>query len=175
MVELFNILAEHVRAAVPDATRRSVFARTLQGVTTNLELEKWVSDHITFLKQSLSHEDLLRHLWPMIAEGIENNSFQKIDKPEVLIEAALLWISGASFADIFNFLKQQDIKIIWGKKRREITVEHVVDICEGAFGYDGALRIGAISDLISTQEDEDNERLALLKKRLRENCMILNH
>jgi POLQ-like helicase len=38
LIDLFTILAEHIRSTVPDATRRGVFARTLQGVTTILNL-----------------------------------------------------------------------------------------------------------------------------------------
>jgi hypothetical protein len=141
-----------------------VFARTLQGVTMNIELEKLITKQFETLKQFESHEELLRHLWPMITEGIENNSFQKIDKPEILLEMALLWISGESFADIFNTCKEQDVKIIWGKKSRELTVEHIVDICEMAFGYDGTLRIGAISDLLEAQESDDTEKESLTER-----------
>lgn len=164
LVELFTILAEHVRSTVPDATRRGVFARTLQGVTTNLELEEWVSDHSDSLKQAASHEDLLRYLWPMIADGIENKTFQKIDKPEAMMGVALSWIDGTSFDNIFNALKNDGVQLHHGKTRRVLTVEHVVDICEGAFGYDGALRIGAVTDLIASQDDDDDERLALVDR-----------
>lgn len=164
LVELFGILAEHVRSTVPDAERRVVFARTLQGVTTNIELEKWVTEQFEILKQAESHEELLQILWPMISEGIENGTFQKIDKPEAMTEAALRWISGTSFGDIFRELSQKDVKIFWGKKKRKLTVEHIVDICEGAFGYDGALRIGAITDLLASQDSDDDERQVLVER-----------
>jgi POLQ-like helicase len=100
----------------------------------------------------------------MIADGIENRNFQKIDKPEAMVEAALRWIAGASFGTIFNELNRRDVKILWGTKRRKLTVEHIIDICEGAFGYDGALRIGAVADLLSSHEDDDDERLALVER-----------
>lgn len=164
LVELFTILAEHVRSTVPDAERRIVFARTLQGVTTNIELEKWVTEQFETLKQIESHEALLQSLWPIISEGVENSIFQKIDKPEAMVEAALRWISGASFGTIFNELKQKDVNILWGKKKRKLTVEHIVDICEGAFGYDGALRIGAIADLLASQNSDDEERQMLVER-----------
>lgn len=164
LVELFGILAEHVRSTVPDAERRVVFARTLQGVTTNIELEKWVTEQFETLKQVESHEDLLQSLWPMIYGGIENSTFQKIDKPEAMVEAALQWISGASFGTIFKELNQKDVKILWGTKKRKLTVEHIVDICEGAFGYDGALRIGAVADLLASQNSDDEERQVLVER-----------
>ncbi len=165
LLKLFDILANHIRSTVPDSARRAAFAQTLQGVTTNLELEKLVRAQFDTLKRIKSHEDLLSHLWPIITEGIGNGTFQKIDKPETMIGAALSWISGASFGTIFNELVQQEVKILWGEtKRRALTVEHVVDICEGALGYDGALRIGAIADLLASQESDDDERLALIER-----------
>lgn len=164
LVELFGILAAHVRSAVPDTERRAVFARTLQGVTTNLELEQWVSDNGDILKKIESHEGLLQILWPLIAKGIENNTFQKVDKPEEMIGVALSWIAGTSFVNILNELSQKNVKILWGTKRRELTVEHIVDICESAFGYDGALLVGAITDLLGSQDSDDDERQALVQR-----------
>ena len=163
LVELFGILAEHIRTTVPDAERRIVFARTLQGVTTNIELEKWVIEQFEALKQNGSHENLLKILWPVISEGIENKTFQKIDKPEVMLEAASWWINGESFEVILSKLNQKDVNIIWGTKKRRLTVECIVDLCEGAFGYDGTLRIGAIADLVASYDTDDDEGQVLVE------------
>lgn len=164
LIELFGILTEHIRSTVPDSERRGVFARTLQGVTTNLELEEWVAKHGDALSSIESHEDLLRHLWPMIVGGIDNKTFQKIDKPEALMGVALSWVAGTPFGEIFNVLKNEGVQLYHGKTRRKaLTVEHVVDLCEGAFGYDGALRIGAIADLLASQEGNDDKRQALVE------------
>ena len=141
-----------------------MFARTLQGVTTNIELEKWVAEQFDGLKQVESHENLLKSLWPIIFLGIENRSFQKIDKQEAMLEVALRWIAGASFGAILNELNQKNVRIFWGKQRRELTVENIVDICEGAFGYDGALRVGAIIDLLVSQDTDDDERQMLIQR-----------
>ena len=164
LIDLFGILAEHVRSIVPEAARRTVFARTLQGVTTNIELEKWVTEQFDGLKQVESHENLLKSLWPIISLGIENRSFQKIDKQEAMLEVALRWIAGASFGIILNELNQKNVRIFWGKQRRELTVENIVDICEGALGYDGALRIGAVIDLLVSQDSDDADRQALIQR-----------
>ncbi|HFG2037469.1 hypothetical protein [Vibrio cholerae] len=40
--------------------------------------------------------------------------------------------------------------VIWGTRRREFKIEHIVDECEGAFAYDGALLIGAVCELTET-------------------------
>jgi len=163
LIGIFTALAHRIHSAVPDAKRRVVFSRTLQGVMTNLELEQWIADHIIVLKQSISHEELLRHIWPILVDGIENKIFQKIDK-EIMIKIALAWISGTSFANILEDLKQHGIKINTKKQKRELKIEHIVDMCETGFGYEAVLRVGAIADLLASQEDEDDERKLLVER-----------
>jgi hypothetical protein len=164
LIELFGILAERIRAKVPDATRRAVFAQTLQGVVTNLRLEKWAAENVEALTRIEAQEDLLRILWPVVAEGIENSTFRRIDKPESMFEAARSWIAGRSFGTILEELAEGGVRLLWGDRRRNLTVEHVVEICEGAFGYDGALRIGAIADLLAAQATVDDDRQALIQR-----------
>jgi POLQ-like helicase len=164
LVELFSILTERIRASVPDATRRAVFAQTLQGVKANLALETWAAENVDALTQTEAQEDLLRILWPVVAEGIENSTFRRIDTPETMLEAAQSWISGTSFGTILEELAIGGVRLLWGERRRNLTVEHVVEICEGAFGYDAALRIGAIADLLAAQSSADDERQALIHR-----------
>lgn len=61
--------------------------------------------------------------------------------------------------------------MIWGTRRREFKIDHVVDVCEGALAYDGALVIGAVSEFIETLDKDGTgdliNRLQLFQKRLK--------
>ena len=166
LVELFQILADHIRAAVPEAERRKIFGRTLQGLTAILDLEQWVSDNLAALQALPDHERLLRFLWPKLSQGINNSTFKKCEKPELLIEVAIAWISGEPFFQLFDYLRGQDVMLKAGTQRRELKIDHVVDICENAFAYDGALRIGAIADLLSSRADGECEELVAMLNQL---------
>lgn len=159
LMELFQMLANHIKTAVPQAERRKMFGRTLQGLTAIIDLEAWIESHLIELKAIEGHEALLRFLWPLVAEGIGNSTFKKCDKPELLIEVAISWLTGVSFHQLFEYLRRNDVKVIAGKQRRELKIEHVVDMCENAFAYDGALRIGAVADLLAARDDEECEGL----------------
>jgi len=159
LVELFRILANHVRTAVPEEEKRKIFGRTLQGLTAILELEAWLGENLKNLKASSDHASLLKVLWPVISNSIGNTTFRKCDKLEMLFDVAMLWISGVSFFQIFEYLESGKVKLIAGTQRRELKIDHVVDICENAFAYDGALTIGAIADLVASRADEADEEL----------------
>jgi POLQ-like helicase len=155
-IELFSLLAEHIRAAVPDAKRRIAYGKTLQGLTAVLSLQTWVDANLTQLREHETHEELLATLWPILSESIDNRTFQKCDKPDAIREAAFRWLAGASFSELHGVISEMGAKIKAGSQRRDFTIDQLVDLCESGFGYDGALLIGAVADLLSTAEDEAN-------------------
>jgi hypothetical protein len=122
-------------------------------------LEAWIERNLTKLRAIEDHEDLLRFLWPVVADGVGNNIFKKCDKPELLIDAAIFWLNGSPFHEIFEYLRTRGAKLTARTQRREIKIDHVVDVCENAFAFDGALAIGAVSDLVAARSDEENDAL----------------
>ena len=53
-------------------------------------------------------------------------------------------------------------KLIWGSKRREFNIDHVVEVCEQGFAYDGALLISALCEFVEAHEQEDTGELVSL-------------
>jgi POLQ-like helicase len=128
-------------------------------LTRIIDLEAWIEGHIADLAAMEGHDALLKFLWPVIADGIGNGTFRKCDKPDILLDVAISWISGAPFYELLKYLHSKNVKIVAGKQRRELKIEHVVEICESAFAYDGALTIGAVADLIAARSNEESASL----------------
>jgi hypothetical protein len=107
----------------------------------------------------------------LLTKHIGNGVFKKFDKPDVLKEIAHGWIDGKPFSDLLNIIRKRKAKMIWGSRRREFKVDHVVEVCEGALAYDGALLVGALCEFIETLEQEGTgdliSRLQLFQKRLK--------
>lgn len=61
--------------------------------------------------------------------------------------------------------------MIWGTRRREFKIDHVVDVCEGTLAYDAALVVGAVCEFIETLDQDGTgepiNRLQLFQKRLK--------
>jgi hypothetical protein len=171
IIELFKLLARNIEQSVADASRRTIYGKTLYGVRTSIEIEAWVTEHLDRLVLCVGHDDLLATLWPIIAKNIQNNTVRKCDQPEILKDVALGWISGKPYHELFNILSDADARLIAGTQRRQFKLDHIVEICENAFAYDGTLVLGAVAELIELIRQEDCAELVSktqeLQKRLK--------
>jgi hypothetical protein len=106
-----------------------------------------------------------------MVKNVHNNIFNKCDKPAVLHKVTQEWIQGEPFHKLFGSLTEEGAKMIWGKRRRKFKIEHVVEICEGALAFEGALLIGALSEFVKPLDQEETSkligRLHLFQKQLK--------
>lgn len=171
IIELFKLLARNIGQNVADASRRTIYGKTLYGVRPSIEIEAWVTEHLDRLVLCVGHDDLLATLWPIIAKNIQNNTFRKCDQPEILKDVALGWINGKPYHGLFNILSDANVRLIAGTQRRQFKLEHIVEICENAFAYDGTLVLGAVAELIELVRQEDCaeivSKIQELQKRLK--------
>jgi POLQ-like helicase len=171
IIELFKHIAKNIDQRVSEPSRRKIFGKTLYGVSTSIDIENWVKENIENIVSCSDGESLLSILWPIVAKNIRNNTFRKCDKPETLKEIALEWIQGKPFFELFEILSGADARLIAATQRRKFQIEHIVDICENAFAYDGTLVIGAVTETIELNEREEQTEiiniLQELQKRLK--------
>ncbi|MGD9950078.1 MAG: DEAD/DEAH box helicase, partial [Desulfobulbus sp.] len=169
--ELFKLLAENISANIIDPTRRKIYGRTLYGVQDAQAIERWVQSNAASLLSIVDETEALDLAWPLLTRHINGGVFTKFDKPEVLKEIAHEWISGKSFSDLLKIIRKRNAKMIWGTRRREFKIDHVVDVCEGTLAYDGALVVGAVCEFIETLDQDSTgdlvNRLQLFQKRLK--------
>lgn len=169
--ELFQLLARNISANITDPARRKIYGRTLYGIQDAQAIERWVHNSADSLLAIVDHADVLDIVWPLLTRNIKSGIFTKFDKPDVLIEIAHGWISGKPFSDLLNVIQKRKTKMIWGTRRREFKIDHVVEVCEGALAYDGALVLGAVTEFIETLDQEGSgdafNHLQLFQKRLK--------
>lgn len=148
IIHLFNLLAENVQAKISKPEVRKAFGRTLYGVRDSLEIESWVNNHANELSVCEDQEELLKTLWPLIKRFINNSTFNKCHPKKIMFEIALGWIDGESYYNLFNKLLKSGSKIGDGKRPRTPNIDHIVDICDSAFAFDGTLIIGAVCEFM---------------------------
>ena len=169
--ELFQLLAENISTNIIDPARRRIFGRTLYGVLDAMAIEEWVQSNEANLLSIVDEAEMLDLVWPLLTRHINGGVFTKFDKPEVLKEIAHGWIIGKSFSELLKIIRKRNTKMIWGSRRREFKIDHVVDVCEGALAYDGALLVGALCEFIETLDQDGTEdvinRLQLFQKRIK--------
>ncbi len=169
--ELFQLLAGNISANITDPARRKIYGRTLYGIQDAQAIEGWVQTNADSLLSIVDETDALDLAWPLLTRHINSGVFTKFDKPEVLKEIAHGWISGKPFSDLLKIIRKRKAKMIWGTRRREFKIDHVVDVCEGTLAYDGALVVGAVCEFIETLDQDGTgdliNRLQLFQKRLK--------
>lgn len=169
--ELFQLLAGNISANITDPDRRKIYGRTLYGIQDAQAIEGWVQTNADSLLSIVDETDALDLAWPLLTRHINSGVFTKFDKPEVLKEIAHGWISRKPFSDLLKIIRKRKAKMIWGTRRREFKIDHVVEVCEGTLAYDGALVVGAVREFIETLDQDGTgdliNRLKLFQKRLK--------
>ncbi len=169
--KLFQLLAQNISANITDPARRKIYGRTLYGVQDARAIERWVQSNADNLASVVDETKILALVWPLLTQHIKGGLFTKFDKPEVLKEIAHGWISGKTFSDLLKIIHRHKTRMIWGAQRREFKIDHVVDVCEGTFAYDGTLLIGAVCEFIEMLGQDSTgdliKRLQLFQKRLK--------
>lgn len=169
--ELFQLLAGNISANITDPARRKIYGRTLYGIQDAQAIEGWVQSNADSLLPIVNETEVLDLAWPLLTRHINGGVFTKFDKPEVLKEISHGWINGKPFSDLQKIIRKRKAKMIWGTRRREFKIDHVVEVCEGTLAYDGALVVGAVCEFIETLAQDGTRdlinRLQLFQKRLK--------
>ncbi len=172
ILSLFLFLFNNVAAAIKELPRVKYFRRTLYGLHDARKISVWLDNNIKSLRDIEDRDELVDYIWPLLGEIIANQIAKKLTIPELLPETAKMWAQGHSYYEIWSFLNSSGAKLTWGSKFRSLTIQHIVNLCDGAFSFDGTLIIGAIIELIDQQQTDDSdddliERLQLLLKTFR--------
>lgn len=63
-----------------------------------------------------------------------------------------MWINGSTFPQIFEFLKDEKFG------NRKATIEHIINLCENVFGFNGSLIVSTCMELLNlvTSWNEEN-------------------
>lgn len=164
ILELFVLLSENVSVAIHHLPRVKHFGRTLYGLHDARAISAWLDSHLPELRGKDTSDELADFTWPLLEEIIQNETARKITKPELLPHVMKMWINGHSYFEIWDYLRSSGAKLTWGSKFRNLTIQHIINLCDGAFSFDGTLIIGAIIELIDQQQLDDADDQSLIER-----------
>ncbi len=167
---LFQEIASHIQAKVPDAKHRKAYSRTLFGVRSSLVIHEWTRGHFEELSSADGDDNLLKAIWPMLVLGITNSLFRRCTVPLSLLDLAIRWIDGESPVALLEFLSNTDVRFGDGERPRRPTIDHVVELCENALAFEGVLVLAAIIEALRLEGHGDEnvvQQLEILQKRLK--------
>jgi len=155
LLDLFQRIKTNIEQNIP-TEKQKVYAKSLFGIDDVKELEEWLNVNYTLLLEASSYEDLFSILWNILIQKIKNDKFVKYTPNDTLYDVAINWIRGLSYFEIFNSVKDDNIKI----GSRKLTIEHIINICEQALSFEGSMILSSLIELLELQsESEEREKL----------------
>lgn len=164
---VFTIAASTVNAVEPRS--RVVFGKALLGVDELTQIESWISEHVELLSNEYSIEQWLDILWSLARDIVQNKKLDKLVGENADIFIAKQWINGQSYIDILKKANKRGYKFTAGTQERFLNIDNILDICDGALGYDVMLVIGAIADLMENLQNlvEQSEIVRSLQRSMK--------
>ena len=162
---VFRTVAERILEGAATEELRATLRRSPLSPTTVNRLKDWLDTNRAALTQSLNDGTLLATISAVILQYNRNSTITSLNDQAVMPLVAEKWVSGSTFAAIFQLLLDNDIRI--GGNRRKPTVEDAVAICESALGYEGAMILATIADLSEGDEGDLPDTLAFLQRKFK--------
>jgi len=171
IIDLFIKLAKNVEGKISTDARKKSYGKTLFGVQDIKDIEAWVIANSAAILLANNEDELLDFLWPILMMKIDHGNLAKLAPTAQHIVFAKIWMTGKAYVAMLETLQATGAYMIWGTRQRQLDQEFIIDIGEGAFGYDSTLIVAAVVEVLKTHiEDIDDHfyNLAdLLQKRLK--------
>lgn len=156
LIEAFELIYQSVMKVEPE--KLSFYGKALLGIEDLIFIEEWLEENYEHLCTQEDILELFKCIWPLLLDVCRNELFEKLSPLEMVLESSCLWISGASYSEIFNFMDKQKIKYQAGTQSRKVNMDQVVKYTDNTLGYDAMLIVGALADLCNGKyENEDLE------------------
>ncbi|RZK17528.1 MAG: hypothetical protein EOO43_13415 [Flavobacterium sp.] len=171
IIDLFIKLAKNVQSKITTDAQKRAYGKTLFGVQDIKDIEAWVLTKSSELLLVNNENELLDLLWPILMIKIDHANLAKFAPIEQHITFAKTWIQGQTYVEMLDTLKKTGSYMIWGVSQRQLDQEFIIDIADGAFGYNSTLIVAAVVEVLKIHSDdiEDDffKLMDLLQKQLK--------
>jgi len=164
LAELFRYVERHILETEPSREKRAVFSKTVLDFGDCERLLRYVESVREQITEIFEIDELFDVLWPAIYGFNKNKALLSYGDKEALRTAGLAWLRGSSFTRILKYFAETRFGT------RIPTLDHVIDVCENGFGFQGSLIVGAIVEILSVEvpvEDDVKKRLMHLQRALK--------
>lgn len=162
---LFRAVAGILLQGAATEELRTTLRRSPLAPTTINGLKAWLNTNRVALVQAHADGNLLASGSAVVLQYNRSSTITALSDQTVVALIAEKWIGGSAFDIILQILVERDIRL--GGNNRYPTVEDAVAICESGLGYEGAMIVATIADLIEEDEGELPGAVALLQRQMK--------
>jgi hypothetical protein len=162
LVEVFQAIATSV-VENTDGDQRTIIRRSPLPPAAVADLQEWLTTNLGDLVAAAEEGRLLDAVTAVILSHSSSRSIRALSDPAILPRVLDEWVAGRSFATIFNTLRAANIRV----GRNRATVENAVALCESGFGYEVAMVVASLADLVEDVDENLHAAMALLQRQVK--------
>ncbi len=163
LIETFKMIAASIRAHA-DGDLRSLIRRSPLPPSVAAALQKWVAANLDAMNEANVAGTLLDLIGAAVLPHANDRSIRSMSDNGALPRLLAAWADGRSYDHLLQILQANTGLRI---SRRRPTIEDAVSLGDGGFGYDVAMLVAAISDLVEPIDGNLHIALGHLQKRVK--------
>jgi helicase len=162
---VFRNVATRLLERAPTEEMRTAIRRSPLAPRSVEVLKAWLDDNRDALLRAVAENALLSGVIPAIVQHNRSATITALSDPSIVVPVMFAWVRGASFANIYDFMIDRNIRL--GGNRRRPSVEDAVALCENGLGYEGAMIVATIADLAEGGDEVLFNALSLLQRQVK--------
>ncbi|CTQ69510.1 DEAD/DEAH box helicase [Roseibium alexandrii] len=162
LLEVFRMTARAIEAAGDDALRALIRKSPLPPADV-FSLRDWTNANIQTLVDAAERGELVDTVYAEVHQYVTSKALSKLTDQNHILPTLKAWLAGQSFNEIGQALRAADVR----SGNRHITANHVVAICEGGFGFELAMVVASMADLVEPLDEDLYGELVLLQRQIK--------
>lgn len=162
LIEVFRMIADSIRERA-DGDLQSLIRRSPLPPAVVADLQVWATANIDRMRDAALDGTLLDVVGEAVLPHASDGSIRKLTDRAVLPQLLAAWADGRSYHVLQAILVQARVKVT----NRNPTVEDAVSLGDGGFGYDVAMLVAAVADLVEPIDGNAHMALSVLQKRVK--------
>lgn len=162
---LFRAVANNLLAGAQTVDVRAALRRSPLAPRSVQALRAWLTANLAALLQAAQAGQLLEVVTPVMLQHNEHGTIAALSDPTIVPHLVEAWVRGDSFETILGMLSVRNVRI--GGNSRIPKIEDAVALCEGGFGYEGAMIIATLADLADGLNDVLRDAFKFLQRQMK--------
>lgn len=146
-----------------DADLRAIIRRSPLPPSAISALQGWIASQGDALAKAVADGTILDLVIRAILPHVTSSTVRSLSSQDDVPAALRQWIAGQEFVAIHEPLSAVGLRI----SNRGLKVEDVVAMCESGFGYDAAMVIASLADLLEGGDADVHRAVALLQRQVK--------
>lgn len=150
--EVFKLICNHVVNTFPELHERAIFSRSLVPSEVYIKMKAEIEN---LELEEIGKEELLIFSLRMIWKYCSSIKMHKFENEDSVVQIAKLWMTGKSYHSILQHSTQNGFQVHWGTKLRLVSLDDIISVCDGDFGYTSSIIINTICEIINFKKMVD--------------------